>query len=257
VQKYTARELRNFQRRLDSVMCPVDLAPRHTAGPGRLIIELGIREAIQTARGGITFIIEVALQNDLPSPIRLAYPNLDIPPWQDDEVTWLEDPALSPKPSRVYRFHDGSADYPREVVVNHRFAEINQGSSRGEELKPGDHLEGYLLGESGPVLPAEAPVRSIVHGSLVIVDTAGREFKQAIACPLDRSPWIAAQPAIEKRRRLRRSLFEREGVPSLNEGKCEEAATTTTNEGQGQAAWNKRVASPGRPKGRAGEAWKT
>jgi len=64
VKNYTELELKECQRRLDAVGCPVDLASHQTVGPGGLIIRFGTLEALQTRHGWTDFLIEVALQSD-------------------------------------------------------------------------------------------------------------------------------------------------------------------------------------------------
>jgi hypothetical protein len=105
-----------------------------------------------------------------------------LPPWKDENFTWLRDPRLYRPDQKVYQMESGR-NIPYESVLNHRIHKT--------EIEPGGFCEGMLLAWSIETrIPTDYLHRETFPMRIVLIDQLGRSHPSVIEIRVDRSATI-------------------------------------------------------------------
>jgi hypothetical protein len=169
-------------RRLLAVGCPVPAENDSSRAP-ELVVE--VRNPEQTEafdfRFSTEFVFDVKITNRSFVPLRVEDLR-GLPPWKDNNFTWLGDPRLYTPDQKAYVMESGRK-IPYDSVLNHCLRKM--------ELEAGDCYEGMLLAWSiWTRVSTDYLHRETFPMRIVLIDQLGRSHPSVIEVRVDRSATI-------------------------------------------------------------------
>jgi hypothetical protein len=127
----------------------------------------------------VFYMFEVRISNESPSrPITVAGYRLS-PPWRDDDLHLMPDPADGRGPHDQYVLSEPCWKYPRDSFLNHKL------DDKGK-LGPGDVIKGSLLFRGAAPIPDDLKHGEEVEVALTVYLQDGRSFSQKCLLRVDR-----------------------------------------------------------------------
>jgi hypothetical protein len=169
-------------RRLLAVGCPVP-AEDHISRAPDLIVEVRNPERTEAFdfRFHTEFVFDVRISNHSFASLRVE-DFRGLPPWKDQNFTWLGDPRLYSPDQKIYQMESGRK-ISYDSVLNHRI--------RKTELESGKSYEGILLAHSIETrISPDYLHRETFPMRIVIIDHFGRSHPSVIEVRVDRSATI-------------------------------------------------------------------
>lgn len=169
-----------------------DVSQRENADSGKVHLSQvgGVTEssAFSFTCGITGYILSIALSTEIRRGITICGWELRSP-ILTTLLNWLPDPRESTPPEREYRFPVSGLAFDRDVVINHR-----------KRLKPGQCLEGFLLGIASERIPAEFKHGMEIEATVSLMDQLNRRFSFAVSLWINRSYEMRRQHSARKPR---------------------------------------------------------
>jgi hypothetical protein len=132
----------------------------------------------EVGNGRIYYSFDLYVMNNLRGCPRRFRWEIELP-WEDQFFEWMPDPAADESPDHAYSFREiPGFVYPRELVLNHRFA---------KPVAKGTVLEGLLLGMGCAAIPPEIRNGKRIDVKLTLVDQFDCEYSNVFNVWVDRS----------------------------------------------------------------------
>jgi hypothetical protein len=136
-------------------------------------------DRVHAIDGLVFYIFEVLISNESPSrPVTVAGYRL-APPWRDDDLRLMPDPADGRGNSDHYVLSEPCWKYPRNTLLNHRLDEKGK-------LGPGDVMKGSLLFRGAAPIPDDLKHGEEVEVGLTVYLQDGRTFPKRCLLRVDR-----------------------------------------------------------------------
>lgn len=129
-----------------------------------------VTNRVFTTEGGPAGItMEVKIINDSLKPVTIRGYDLQLL-WNDPDWRWLYDPVEVGCEAKTYKMPGTFLEYPRDMIINHR--KFTEGV-----MKPGDVIEGMLMGWGPIPIPECFPQGTEIEMTLSVYDQRGRAHK--------------------------------------------------------------------------------
>jgi hypothetical protein len=193
--RYRFESSQHRRNRLLAAAVPLEDAPqRENADSGKVHLSQvdGVTESSAFSfRCGTGYMLSISLSTEIRSGITICGWELQSP-ILTTSLIWLSDPHDGISPQREYQFPLLELAFDRDLVLNHR-----------KRVKPGECLEGLLLGIASEPIPAEFKHGMDIEATLSLIDQLNRWFSFGVSLWVNRGYEMVGQhPAGKPRVRL-------------------------------------------------------